>query len=229
MVAGFVSLGVFGLIVVLSGLTPERWVDLNQAKADSWTWRLSVASADTSLILLALTMLIGPLRVWRGGQPVVHQPGRRLFGLWSATFGLFHVGFAVFVHTKGLALWENWLDPSSSKSLPLLTGKRGLANWFGLAQVLLIVGLMLISRNSAIRRLGARRWKQWQRFSYLLAILVTLHLLLYQSIEQRIDRHRLGPLLVVLLLLVGQVGAVVLQRRRLAAVNPGSSMAEPRH
>lgn len=204
------------VILVLTGLTPERWVDIDQAKADWWSWRLSVSSADTALILLVATLAIGPLHVLAGGRPSVHRPLRRVVGVWAGCVALVHVSFAIFVHTDGLDLVKNWLTaaPSVSDPLPVRGGKRGLANWLGLGQVLLVVILLALSRDAALRRLGPKWWKRLQRLSYVLVALVAVHVLLYQAVEQRINRHKAPVLLVLLFIGVIQIAAATIVRRR---------------
>ncbi len=222
LVVGGVTVALALGLLVLTGLTPERWVDIDQAKADTWNWRLSTASADTSLILLVATLTVGPWRVLRGRRPSIHRPLRRALGIWAGAMGLLHVAFALFIHANGLGVWENWFvsAPSLSDPFTLLRGKRGLANWIGLAQAGLIVVLLVASRDKALRQLGPVWWKRVQRSSYVLMGLIAVHVLLFQSIEQRINRHRIPVLLLLVFVVVVQLGAVVTVRRRAASPTP---------
>jgi sulfoxide reductase heme-binding subunit YedZ len=205
-IVGLVTLGVCATVVVLTGVTPELWIDVDEPKADSWLWRLSVAAADTALVLLVATLLWGPVHVWRGGRPAVHHPWRRALGIWAGSVALAHVSLAVFVHARWQKVWSNWLEISPPR---LVGGDRGLANWLGLFQVVLIVMLLWLSRDDALRRLGARTWKWLQRSVYVLGIMVAVHALLYHRIEERITAHRVPVLVLISLALIGQVSGVV--------------------
>lgn len=214
---GLAALGVWVGIVLLTGLTPERWVDVDEPKADSWLWRCSVAAADTALVLLAATLLAGPLRVLRGGSPAVHRPWRRVLGIWAGVAALVHVSLAVGVHARWTRLWSNWLELSPPT---LVGGNRGIANWLGALQVALVVLLLWLSRDEALRRLGGRTWKWLQRSAYLLVAAVALHALLYHRIEQRIAAHRLPVIAVLVVVAAAQllgVVVVLLRRRRAGA------------
>ncbi|MBA2451345.1 MAG: hypothetical protein H0V51_25295, partial [Chloroflexi bacterium] len=68
----------------------------------------------------------------------------------------------------------------------------GLANWVGAGATLILVGLLLLSNTLSLRVLGAGRWKSWQRFNYLLAVLTILHAFGYQVTQ---DRGRAAVLL----------------------------------
>jgi DMSO/TMAO reductase YedYZ heme-binding membrane subunit len=204
-----VGITVFGAILLLTGTT--LWVDFDEPKADSWLWRISISAADTSLVLIAATLLWGPVRVLRHGRPVVHHPWRRALGIWAGLFGLAHVALAVFVHASWDRLWTNWflITPPS-----LAGGPRGVANWLGVAQVTLVVLLLWLSRDQALRRLGPARWKRLQRSTYVLAALVAVHAVLYFTVEQRIVAHRLPVIVVLLTMAVGQLAGLALIWRR---------------
>ncbi len=215
-VVGATVVSVLAAIVVLTGVTPERWVDVDEPKAASWLWRLSVSAADTAVLILAATLLVGPLRVLRGGRPTTHLPWRRTLGIWAGGVALLHVSLAVFVHARATRLWSNWLELSP---LELVGGARGLANWLGLLQVAIVAMLLWLSRDEALRRLGGRTWKWLQRSAYVLVIAVAVHALLYHRVEQRIAAHRIPLYLVLGFVIAAQLAgmAVVLRRRNSSA------------
>ncbi len=216
---GLAALAGFCLFLVLTGFSPERWVDNEDLKATSWLWRLSVSAADTSLVLLIVALLIGPINVLRGGQPRVHVPLRRTVGVWAGGFAIGHVSLAVFVHAGFPRIWSNWVELTPPG---LTTGRRGLANWLGLALLALVIALLWLSRDAALRRLGRSKWKLLQRSTYVLAGLVAIHAILYQSVEQRIAAHatpvRIGLFAVLAIQLVGFI--VVSGRARSAPSPP---------
>ena len=61
----------------------------------------------------------------------------------------------------------------------------GLANDTGLVAALLLLVLVLISNDLALREMGTRRWHTVQRSAYVVAALVVLHAALYQAIERQ--------------------------------------------
>ncbi|MBT8201907.1 MAG: ferric reductase-like transmembrane domain-containing protein [Acidimicrobiia bacterium] len=202
-VAGATAVLTFLLVLIWTGWTPERWVDVDSAKADSWNWRLSIASADASLVLLAVTLGIGPVRVLRGGRPRTHIPARRAFGVWSGGLALIHVAFALFIHAEPIRVWSNWV---TANPFGPLGGYRGLANWLGLVQVALVLVLLWLSRDTALRKLGAPIWKRLQRSVYVLGVLVAMHALLYQLVEDRLLVHSVALAAVVAAAGVLQLG-----------------------
>lgn len=210
---GAIAIGLFIAIILLTGLSPERWVDNNELKSSSWLWRTSVAAADTSLALLVAALAVGPIKVLRGGRPMVHVPVRRTLGVWAGGFTILHVSLAIFVHARAARIWSNWLELSP---IEFTSGQRGLANWLGLAQLAIVVGLLWLSRDVALRRLGPVLWKRLQRSTYVLAGLVAVHALLYQAVEARIPVHSNTVRTVLGAMLAAQlVAAAVVWRRRL--------------
>ncbi|HSF84514.1 MAG TPA: hypothetical protein VLG28_02490 [Acidimicrobiia bacterium] len=220
---GVIAVGLFGLVFIATGYTPELWVDMADPKADSLLWRFSVSAADTSLALLTATLLFGPVHVIRGGRPTIHRPWRRVIGVWGGAMALVHVSAAVFVHARWQKVWSNWLEIAPPT---LVGGDRGLANWLGLAQVAIVVLLLWLSRDGALRSLGGRTWKRLQRSSYVLVVLVGAHALLYHRIEARIAVHRAPIIALLVLMLLGQlagIGFVLWRRHGAASSGPRSA------
>lgn len=204
-----------GLVAAL-GLNNEPWVDTPDRKSDSATWRISTALADTNLVLLAITLLQGPLRVFKGGEPAVHLPWRRAFGVATAVTATAHVGFGLSIHAD---LWRPWSAfvtgrPTPGDPFPVLGGARGLANYLGAAALAVLIMLAVTSNKAMMRRLR-ERWKAVQRLSYLVVVIVAGHAVLYQRVEQRVILHRALVLAVVALAVAAQLGAwlVVTSRR----------------
>jgi methionine sulfoxide reductase heme-binding subunit len=136
--------------------------------------RLSIGTGYAALALLAFTLSVGPLRAIRGRRLPLSIDVRRDAGICTAVIGLTHVVLGLQVHHGGAILrYFSSLD------------KSGLANWIGLAATLLLVLLLAISSDLAVRRLGGGRWKRLQRLAYALFGLVVAHTILYQVIEER--------------------------------------------
>jgi sulfoxide reductase heme-binding subunit YedZ len=107
---------------------------------------------------------------------------RRDVGIWGALFGLAHVGTGLFVHMGDPLKYFVLRD--SGRRLPVRYDLFGFANWSGLAATLLLVLLLAISNDLSLRRLGSRRWKAWQRWTYWAGALVVAHGLAYQWLEK---------------------------------------------
>jgi methionine sulfoxide reductase heme-binding subunit len=136
--------------------------------------RLSIGTGYAALALLAFTLSVGPLRALRGRRLPVSIVLRRDAGICTAIVGLAHVVLGLQVHHGGaIQRYFSTVD------------KGGLSNWIGLAATVLLVLLLAISSDRAIRRLGARRWKRVQRLAYALFALVAAHTVLYQLVEER--------------------------------------------
>lgn len=188
-VAACLVIGIF----LLLGLSPERWVDTPGRKASTIRWRGSVALATTAVAFVSTALAIGPLRVLRGGQPVVHDPWRRTVGVTGAVLAAAHLVVALSIHGSLRRPWEQFVHdrPTVSDPIVVLRGARGYANWIGLVVALLLVLLVVISRTSWLRRLGRHRWKAAQRLVYLVYPAILLHAVLYWRVERRLVGHRI--------------------------------------
>ena len=153
--------------------------------SDDTIWLISMATAYVALVLLAVTLALGPLNVLRRRPNPVSSDVRRDVGIWAGVFGLAHFGVGLFVHLRGRPwLYFMWESPGAHL-LPFRYDIAGLANWTGLAGVFILVVLLVLSNDMSLRRLGSRRWKVLQRFNYLGALLVLVHGVAYQIIERR--------------------------------------------
>jgi sulfoxide reductase heme-binding subunit YedZ len=145
-------------------------------------FRLSMATGYTSVVLIGWALLIGPWRVMRGRSAPVSTDLRRDVGIWGGLFGLAHVATGLFVHLRDPLKYFFYRD--SEHALPVRYDLFGFANWSGLAATLLLLLLLLISNDVSLRKLGSRRWKAWQRWTYWAGGLVAAHGLAYQWIEK---------------------------------------------
>jgi sulfoxide reductase heme-binding subunit YedZ len=147
--------------------------------------RLSMGTAYAALLLLAASLAIGPLRVLRDRPNPVSTDLTRDVGIWAGVTGLLHVLFGIQVHMRG-KFWLYFVyPPEQPHTLPLRHDSFGAANWTGLGATLVLVLLLAISNDASLRRLGARRWKAWQRWSYGAALLTLAHGVLFQVVEKR--------------------------------------------
>lgn len=147
--------------------------------------RLSLATAYTGAALLAATLVVGPLNVLRGRPNPVSTYLRRDLGIWAGLIALTHVGVGLQVHLRG-KMWQYFVFPPEwNRFFPLRYDPFGGANWAGLGAGLLILLLLVLSNDASLRRLGTRRWKGLQRWNYAVFVLVGLHGVTYQLLENR--------------------------------------------
>jgi sulfoxide reductase heme-binding subunit YedZ len=175
--------------------------------------RFTFASGYVALVLLGLTLLIGPANLLlRRRRPVSNYLARDV-GIWAAVFSVIHVIYGVEVH-GGLTL-SGFLAMLVRDGSPLTTS-FGLANWTGLAATVIAVGLLAISSNVALRKLKARTWKNLQRLNYALFALVIMHAFFYGALLRPESPFTLLLGLSAIAVFVGQAVGVWLWRRRYA-------------
>jgi sulfoxide reductase heme-binding subunit YedZ len=221
------TLAVLGLYV-LFGFSTEVWGQDPSARKAAWPlWRLNMALAYTALGLLCAALLIGPIRVLRGGRPSVHTALRRDVGLWAGGVAIMHMVIGAIVHTEGWAVWTLWLWdlPRPGDWWTVRLDAFGLSNLLGLFQASLLAGLMVISNDRTLATLGAPRWKRLQRLTYVALASILVHGLLYQTVEDRdwTVRAVFGVLMGLTIAL--QASAIVRQwrkRRRLTDSTDGN-------
>ena len=181
--------------------------------------RFTFATGYVALVLLGLTLLVGPANlILRRRHPVSNFLARDV-GTWAVIASAVHVIYGVEVH-GGLTV-SGFLAMLFRDGEPL-TNSFGLANWTGLAATVIAVGLLAISSNFALGKLKARTWKNLQRLNYALFALVLLHAFFYGALVRL--ESPFTPLLVisVIAVFVGQAVGVWLWRQRYARVPAGA-------
>lgn len=163
---------------------------------------VSLVTAYASIALIGVTTLFGPLHVLKGGRPIVTTSNRRHLGVWSGVFAVVHVAAGLNVHMGGRYL-DYFLAPRSGGSTrPPRLDAFGAANDIGLAATLVVILLMIISRDWWVRSIGPTQWKRLQRGAYWVIVLAFAHGFIYQALEGR----RAVPIVALLLILVAIVG-----------------------
>jgi sulfoxide reductase heme-binding subunit YedZ len=175
-------------------------------------YRLSMATGYVSVALIAWAMLIGPWRVRLGRRASVSTDFRRDVGIWGGLFGLAHVVTGLQVHMSGDML-KYFLYRDGEHRIPVRLDLFGFANWTGLGATLVLLMLLAISNDIALRALGSRRWKAWQRWTYWAGALVVAHTLAYQVIARSHGRWMLAFSVVAAVVLALQLDG----RRRFRA------------
>jgi sulfoxide reductase heme-binding subunit YedZ len=176
--------------------------------------RLTTATGYVATGLLALTLVIGPANLLLRRRNPVSSYLRRDVGAWTAIFSVVHVILGLQVHGGGQlsGFLGYFLAPDGS---PLLNS-FGLGNWTGLAATVIVVGLLAISSDLALRTLKAGRWKWLQRLNYALFALVIAHAFFYGALLRVTSPFTLLLGLSVIAVFVGQAVGFWLWRRRSA-------------
>lgn len=147
--------------------------------------RVSLSLAYVALAGLSVTLSLGGLNLLRGRANPVSFDLRRDLGIWTALTALAHTVVGLLVHFQGRMHLYFLAPPDQLLPGPIRLDAFGLANYAGLAAALLLLGLAGVSSDRWLKRLGATRWKRWQRLAYLAAGLTVLHGAVYQWLERR--------------------------------------------
>ena len=135
---------------------------------------LSLGFAYTSLVALVVTLGLGPVNVLLRRPNPLSTDLRRDAGLAAALTAAVHTALSLTNHFGGDVVAYFFV----TRTLALRSVRHdwfGLGVWVGAIGVLLMLLLASISSDVAIRRLGRRRWKQVQRWNYVLAVTVVVH------------------------------------------------------
>ena len=179
--------------------------------------KLSFATAYPALILLAVTLLIGPWNLLRRKRTPISIDWRRDVGIWAGILGLLHTVIGQNVHLRGRPWLYYVYDHSSAHIIPLRHDLFGFANYTGLESALVLLLLLATSNNYSLRALGTPRWKQLQRWNYLAFALAGAHAIGYQINEKQQTPFVATVVISIAITLVLQ--AIGFQRRT-RALNP---------
>jgi sulfoxide reductase heme-binding subunit YedZ len=147
--------------------------------------KLTLATAYPGLALLAATLCVGPWYVLRGRRAPVSIGLRRDLGIWAGILAVVHTVVGLRVHFAGD--WRRYFlyAPGEGPGFPIRLDAMGWANYIGLAATLLAIGLVALSNDFALRRLGTVRWKSLQRWNYAVFSLVAVHGFMFQAMTRR--------------------------------------------
>ena len=176
--------------------------------------RFTTATGYIGLGLLGLTLLIGPGNLLLRRRTPISTYLARDVGMWAAIVSVIHVIVGLFVHGPPAPIVKRILFYFFAPDGSPLTNAFGWGNWTGLVATVLVVGLLAISSDLALRKLKAKRWKNLQRLNYALFILVILHAIFYGALLRVTSISTILLGLIVSLVFVGQMVGIWLWRRR---------------
>jgi sulfoxide reductase heme-binding subunit YedZ len=173
---------------------------------------LASPTGDVALVLLGVTLLIGPANLLLRRANPVNNYLRRDIGTWTAIWSLIHVVVGFQGHTGGVF---GFVDYFVAGGRPL-TDSFGMGNWTGLAATIIVVLLLVLSTDRYLRELKSQRWKDLQRLNYTLFGLVVLHAVYYGALRRMTSPFTRLLVVTVIVVLVGQAAGIWLWRRRSA-------------
>lgn len=154
--------------------------------------RLWKAFGDAALLLLFITLAIGPLaRLWPASAKLVLS--RRQTGIWFALMAFIH----------GFLVWDGWARwdisrffgyefiPQLGRTARLEPG-FGLANLIGVAALFLIIILLATSSERALKYLGSS-WKWLHYGAYTIFYLSAIHSAYFLYMHYTLSFHKDVP------------------------------------
>lgn len=172
--------------------------------------RLTVATGYVATALLGVTLLIGPGNLLLRKRNPISSYLRRDIGMWVAGVSVVHVIYGALLHSGGQL--SGLLSYFIADGSPLLNS-FGLGNWTGLAATLVVVGLLTISSDLALRTLKAGPWKWLQRLNYFLFALVVAHAIFYGALLRATSPFTILLVGGVIAVFAGQAMGIWLWRR----------------
>jgi len=164
--------------------------------------RFSIVSAYLCLGLLCAGLAIGPIRAIRTGRPSINIYLRRDIGIWAALIALLHlvIATALSMTPEYMAAFVDIFDIPPSQAIRAALFAWSTITGFLVGIVLLI--LLALSNDMAMRWLGLRWWKRLHRMSYLAFALTIFHGLAFQTLESR-NRALIALVIVASLAVLG--------------------------
>jgi len=137
--------------------------------------RLSFATAWPALMLLAVTLIIGPWRNLQGKAPVLSLDLRRDIGIWGGALGVVHAAIGQCEHLRGRPWLYYVYEKMGEHLLPVRHDIFGFSNYTGLFAGLLLLALLATSNDASLRKYGGSGWKSLQRWNYACFALTAMH------------------------------------------------------
>ncbi|HVB25822.1 MAG TPA: ferric reductase-like transmembrane domain-containing protein [Ktedonobacteraceae bacterium] len=175
---------------------------------------LIIALGYLSLLLIGVTLIIGPINLLRSRRNPVNIDLRRDVGIWAAIAGCWHV-LLVFRGTVLNGQILQYFLQTGCCGYSLQLNIYGFSNDSGLFATLLLLLLLALSNAVSLRVLKGKWWKCLQRLTYPLALLALAHTFGYQYLNVR-GQLFVAVIILTILVLVCQAWGIVLtvSRRR---------------
>jgi methionine sulfoxide reductase heme-binding subunit len=139
---------------------------------------ITQASGYISLIILSASLVTGPVSLLLKNNSPVSTYFRRDLSISGGVLAVIHSITGLFVHLRGKT-WLYFMN-ETEKGYTIRLDHFGLANYTGLLAALIVILLLITSNDYLLRKLNPVRWKNIQRFSYLMFILIIIHCYFYR-------------------------------------------------
>ncbi len=152
------------LVVLVNALVPLAmlsWDGAHHRLGADPTAFITHTTGTLALIFLIASLAMTPLRKLSGSNYFSHF--RKLLGL----VGFFYVFLHLLTYLSFDRSGQLWTVPADIVKRPFIL--------VGMLAFLLLIPLAATSTSGAIKRLGAKRWKQLHRLAYVAAILGVIH------------------------------------------------------
>ena len=144
---------------------------------------IAQSTAYISLVILAVTLLIGPANLLLKKKNPTSANFRRDIGITGGILALIHSVTGLFVHLRG-KMWLYFLFDNHRVRLD----NFGLANYTGVIATFVILLLLVTSNEYFLRKLNPVKWKNIQRLSYPMIILVAAHCYFYTIVRDNLNK-----------------------------------------
>lgn len=171
------------LVLLSLAITMLFFLTWNRRDAITFT---ADATGYISLAFLALSLVIGPVNLLLKRSNPISTYFRRDLGIYAGIFALLHCITGLFVHLRG-QMWQYFFY-KTEQGYTLRFDDFGWANETGLFAGLLVILLLATSNDYSFKKLKALKWKNIQRLSYVMFILVLIHCLYYRIIGNNLNR-----------------------------------------
>src|SRR5262249_32614530 len=116
---------------------------------------LTIGFGYVSVVLLVITLVIGPIKLLRQQRNPVNIYLRRDVGIWAGITGCLHVLFA-FLSRRGGIFIEYFFRLMPDGGLMPLLNRTGIANYIGAIATILLILLLVTSADFMLRRLKGK-------------------------------------------------------------------------
>ena len=142
--------------------------------------RVTFATAYPALVLLAITLLVGPWNVLLKRRNPVSSDLRRDIAIWAGSLSVLHAGIGQCMHLRGRPWLYYVYGANEHHAFPMRHDLFGFSNYTGAISTLIVIALLAMSNDLSLRVLGTPRWKQLQRWNYAAFALAAAHTIGYQ-------------------------------------------------
>jgi sulfoxide reductase heme-binding subunit YedZ len=171
---------------------------------------ITYTSGYLSVFLLAVSLLFGPINLILRRKNPISTYIRRDIGIYGGILGVVHSVVGLFMHFSG----KPWLYfvKEVGDDLIIRSGNFGLANYTGLFGALILILLLIISNDYFLSKLRAVKWKNLQRFTYPMFLLVIAHSIFYRLNANKEDLIFFLYLPIFFIVLAFQLTGICLKR-----------------